>query len=120
MLGKLTIRCKYEENGCQQILLLDNLSLHENSCDFREKLCDKCFCVLLENHDCVQSLLGANRRLSETIVGLETQLNSTSNIQNPNDIENNNDFRIGNVIQNEGRFDPCMKKVWVFVVFVKH
>jgi hypothetical protein len=119
MLGKLTIRCKYEENGCQQILLLDNLSLHENSCDFREKLCDKCFCVLLENHDCVQSLLEAIRRSNDSIVGLETQLNSTSSIQNPNDIENN-DFRIGNVIQNEGRFDPCMKKVWVVVVFVKH
>jgi hypothetical protein len=120
MLGKLTIRCKYEENGCQEISLLDNLSLHENSCDFREKLCDKCFCVLLENHDCVKSLLGANRRLSETIVELETQLNSTSNMQNPNDIENNNDFRIENDIQNERRFDPCMKKVWGFFEFVKY
>jgi hypothetical protein len=120
MLGKLTIRCKYEENGCQTILLLDNLSLHENSCDFREKFCDKCFCVLLENHDCVQSLLEADRSLSETIVGLATQLNSTPNIQNPNDIENNNYFRIENVIQNERRFNPCMKKVWVFVEFVKH
>jgi hypothetical protein len=120
MLGKLTIRCKYEENGCREILLLDNLSLHENGCDFREKVCKKSFCVLLENHDCVQSLLGANLRSSETIVGLKTQLNSSSNIQNSIDIENNNDFRIENVIQNERRFDPCMKKVWAFVEFIKH
>jgi hypothetical protein len=118
MLGKLTIRCKYEENGCRAILLLDNLSLHENGCDFREKLCDKCFCVLLENHDCVKSLLGVKRKLNATIVGLETQLNSTLNIQNPIDIENNNDFRIGNVIQNERRIYPYLKKVWVFVEFV--
>jgi hypothetical protein len=74
--------------------------------------------MLLENHDCVQSILEARSR--ETIVGLETQSNSKSNIQNPNDIENNNDFRIGNVIQNEGRNDPCLKKVWIFVEFVKH
>jgi hypothetical protein len=113
MLGKLSIRCKYEEKGCQEIILLDNLSLHENGCDFREKFCDKCFCVLLENHDCV---LGAN----ETIVRLETQSNSTPNIQNPNDIENNNDLRIENVIQNERRLGPRPHKVWVFVEIVKH
>ncbi len=116
MLGKLTIRCKFEKNGCQQILLLDNLSLHENGCDFREKLCDKCFCVLIENHECV---LGANRRLRETIVGLETQSNSTPNIQNPIDIENNNDLRIGNVNQNKGGL-MCLQMVWVFVEIVKH
>jgi hypothetical protein len=113
MLGKLSIRCKYEEKGCQEIILLDNLSLHENGCDFREKFCDKCFCVLLENRNCV---LEANK----TIVRLETQSNSTPNIQNPNDIENNNDLRIENVIPNEEGLDPCVKKVWDFIEFVKH
>jgi hypothetical protein len=104
MLGKLSIRCKYEEKGCQEIILLDNLSLHENGCDFREKFCDKCFCVLLENHDCV---LEANK----TIVRLETQSNSTPNIQNQNDIENNNDLRIENVIQDQRRLGPRPHKV---------
>jgi len=64
MLGKLKIRCIYNENGCQQILSLDNLQNHEKNCSFN--FCDKCLCKRSVDHDCIKSLLESKQELVES------------------------------------------------------
>jgi len=105
MLGKLNIRCKYEENGCQHISSLDNLNIHEISCIFKEKICVKCFCKLLENHDCTQSLLEAVHELNENMNTLVTQLKSQSNPTLPIPIEN--DSQIISTLPTNTRTECC-------------
>ncbi len=65
-MGKLKIRCIYNENGCQEILLLNNLENHEKTCRFGKPFCDKCHCILSVNHNCVESLLESKQVLIES------------------------------------------------------
>jgi hypothetical protein len=58
MLGKMKICCINEKDGCKEILSLDNLDNHEKLCR-----CDKCFCILSGDHNCIQSLLDSEKRL---------------------------------------------------------
>ncbi len=74
MLGKLKIRCVYEKNGCKEILLLDNLENHEKTCCYDKKTCEKCFCDLSSDHDCVKSLLDSKQELTKSNEELEKEL----------------------------------------------
>ncbi len=78
-MGKLKIRCIYQENGCEDVLLLENLVNHENSCQFNKKICKKCLCDKLVDHDCIQSLLDFKQKLLQTNNELEDKLNSALN-----------------------------------------
>jgi hypothetical protein len=66
MLGKLKIRCIYDKNGCKEILLLDNLENHEKICRFDKAFCEKCFCNLSLDHNCIESLLQSKQNLIES------------------------------------------------------
>jgi hypothetical protein len=66
MLGKLKIRCIYDKNGCEEILLLDNLEHHEKICRFNKSFCEKCFCNLSIDHNCIESLLQSKQNLIES------------------------------------------------------
>ncbi len=78
MLGKLKIRCIYNKNGCQEILLLNNLEKHEKTCRFAKPYCEKCFCEFSVDHDCVKSLLELNQKLIERNSELQKELNSAT------------------------------------------
>ncbi len=73
-MGKLRIRCIYEKNGCKEILSLDNLNNHQISCRFDKRICEKCFCELCVNHDCIKSLLEAKKKADEKINDLQIEL----------------------------------------------
>jgi hypothetical protein len=79
-LGKLKIRCIYDKNGCQEILLLDNLDNHQKTCRFENFLCDKCFCEEPVDHDCVKSLLESKRKLIQSNAELNDELKSAKEI----------------------------------------
>jgi hypothetical protein len=66
MLGKLKIRCIYNKNGCEEILLLDNLENHEKICRFDKSFCEKCFCNLSVDHNCIESLFQSKQNLIES------------------------------------------------------
>jgi hypothetical protein len=74
MLGKLKIRCTYSKNGCQEILLLDNLENHEKMCCFEKPFCDQCFCQQSVNHNCIESLLQSKQELIESYSEIENEL----------------------------------------------
>jgi hypothetical protein len=76
MLGKLKIRCIYDKNGCQEILLLDNLDNHQKSCRFENLLCDKCLCEEPVDHDCVKSSLESKQKLTQSNTELKDELKS--------------------------------------------
>ncbi len=97
MLRKLKIRYICYKNGCQEILSLDNLENHEKTCRFDKPFCDKCFCLLSADHNCVESLLQSKQMLIETNNQLKesnSQLKEELNLANnkisslDSDIEN--------------------------------
>ncbi len=73
---KLKTRCIYEKNERKNALFSDN---HESSGRFTKKICEKCFCNKLVDHDCVQSLLDFKQKLLQTNDELEIKLNSALN-----------------------------------------
>jgi E3 ubiquitin-protein ligase NRDP1 len=76
MLGKLKIRCIYSENGCKEILTLDNLEYHQKSCRFDKPICDQCFGLRSVDHNCVKYLLESQQKLIESNKELQKELNS--------------------------------------------
>jgi hypothetical protein len=76
MLGKLKIRCIYNENGCKEILILDNLENHQKSCRFDKPICDQCFGLRSVDHNCVKYLLESQQKLIESNKELQKELNS--------------------------------------------
>jgi hypothetical protein len=74
MLGKLKIRCIYDKNGCKEILSIDNLNNHQNSCRFEKKICKKCFCEQSINHDCIETLLELKQESDRKINELQNEL----------------------------------------------
>ncbi len=62
----MKIRCIYNKNGCQEILLLNNLENHEKTCRFGKPFCDKCLCILSIDHNCVENLLESKQVLIES------------------------------------------------------
>ncbi len=73
-MGKLKIRCINDKNGCQEILLLDNLDNHEKQCPY--DLCGNCFCKKSGNHDCIKTLLESKQRLIQSNEELHKELKS--------------------------------------------
>ncbi|CAG2170248.1 unnamed protein product, partial [Oppiella nova] len=75
-LGKLQIRCDFKDKGCEQLINLEDLTLHTNSCRFRFKpqKCDKCLCDLdFFGHNCIQSLLRLNQKANQEIEAMKRQ-----------------------------------------------
>jgi hypothetical protein len=97
MLGKLKIRCIYNKNGCQEVLLLDNLENHEKTCRFDKPFCDRCFCLLLADHNCVESLLQSKRILIETNNQLKE---SNSQLKEELNLANNKISSLNSEIEN--------------------
>ena len=56
IINQLTINCKFQFNGCQEIIKVDKLSHHLNSCRYR--FCSTCGLEIggPEGHNCVQLL----------------------------------------------------------------
>ncbi len=77
-MGKLKIRCIYETNGCKDVIFLENVYSHEKSCQFNKKICVKCLCDQLHDHDCIQSLLDFKHKLLQ---------NNTELLQKNNELE---------------------------------
>jgi len=65
MLGNLKICCTFKEKGCDVVINLENLDNHLISCRFNKKICKECECEILNQHNCVQSLLELNKYLRE-------------------------------------------------------
>jgi hypothetical protein len=76
MLGKLEIHCINKKNGCDEILKLENLELHEKSCLYVKSMCDSCKCQMSPRHNCVKSLLETKYMLIELSEDLKTEINS--------------------------------------------
>ncbi|CAG2165025.1 unnamed protein product [Oppiella nova] len=49
MLMNFKITCDYKDNGCNEVLKLDQLSKHIINCQY--KICERCDCVKQPNHD---------------------------------------------------------------------
>jgi hypothetical protein len=125
MLGKLKIRCIYDKNGCQEILLLDNLDNHQKSCRFENLLCDKCFCEEPVDHDCVKSLLESKQKLIQSNSELKEELKSAkemisslkseieSYLQTIQELSNGNEFKALPKTSNEVWILPFQ----VFIIF---
>ncbi len=67
MLGNLKISCPFKEKGCDEIMLLENHDNHLIKCRFNKKLCKDCECEILNDHNCVRSLLEANKYLKQSL-----------------------------------------------------
>jgi hypothetical protein len=67
MLGNLKISCPFKEIGCDEIMLLENHDNHLIKCRFNKKLCKDCECEILDNHNCVRSLLESNKCLKQDL-----------------------------------------------------
>jgi hypothetical protein len=73
MLGKLKIKCDIKQNGCKEVLLLENLSQHTVECLYNVEMCKKCLCEIQDKsvHDCIKTLLELNRKANVKIATLE-------------------------------------------------
>ena len=73
MLGKLKIRCDFKDQGCKEVVLLENLNHHTLKCKYnaenKKKKCKKCFIEYPDKskHDCVEALLDLNRKANQEI-----------------------------------------------------
>lgn len=76
MLGKLTIRCNFATKGCTQVVPLDELDIHLNSCLFNRKLCEKCNLDLMDGHNCVQELMKLNQNMESKLRDTSIRINS--------------------------------------------
>ncbi|CAG2173281.1 unnamed protein product, partial [Oppiella nova] len=60
-LGNLNINCEFWDNGCQEVIKLEDLIQHTAICEHNEakrpKACDVCYCDKTRDHDCVKALL---------------------------------------------------------------
>ena len=83
MLAKLKISCNFKEKGCSQVVSLEELDSHSNSCPFNKKLCEKCNLESVEGHNCLEALLQFNQKL-------ESELRNTSLRIDSLEIENEN------------------------------
>ena len=57
MLQNLKISCDYKENGCDEVVKLENLTKHTTSCQFNVTKCDQCYYVKKPGHNCVLAKL---------------------------------------------------------------
>ncbi|CAG2172590.1 unnamed protein product [Oppiella nova] len=74
IMGKLQIKCEYRDNGCPDVVPLEQLAQHVQHCP--HNMCAQCHCIRNAGHDCVQSLLDVNRRANRQIESLHDQLAS--------------------------------------------
>jgi len=77
MISRLKICCDYTENGCKNVLVLDNLSSHLLECKFKPKnLCKDCG-IPIDNgkdHDCLFNLKTLNSNLVDETSRLKNQI----------------------------------------------
>ena len=77
MLGKLEIHCEFKHQGCEEVVILENLNQHTMKCKYnqwnRKMKCKKCFCEYPDKsrHDCVEALLDLNRKANQEIEALK-------------------------------------------------
>ncbi|XP_054163770.1 E3 ubiquitin-protein ligase NRDP1-like [Oppia nitens] len=69
ILAKLQITCEYKDNGCDQVIALDQLDKHVVDCKFSPKKCDKCQCIVsqVSKHDCISQLLNKQSEMQTKI-----------------------------------------------------
>ena len=41
-INEIRMKCKYNQQGCNELLSIDKKEYHESKCDYRTKKCDKC------------------------------------------------------------------------------
>ncbi|CAG2165547.1 unnamed protein product [Oppiella nova] len=87
-LGNLKINCEFWDNGCREVIKLEDLIQHTAICEHNEakrpKTCDVCYCDKTRDHDCVKALLVAKCSanieidfLRKTVTDMESEKDQT-------------------------------------------
>ncbi|CAG2170990.1 unnamed protein product [Oppiella nova] len=75
MLSKLQISCDFKDNGCQEVVTLEQLTHHTYRCPYGLGKCKQCLCSEQKvGHSCVHSLLQLNRKVSQANSVLKREL----------------------------------------------
>ncbi|CAG2103820.1 unnamed protein product, partial [Medioppia subpectinata] len=63
MLSKLNMTCDFKDNGCKEVVTLEQLAQHRYRCPYGLGKCKQCLCSEQKyGHNCLQSLLQTNRK----------------------------------------------------------
>lgn len=106
MLANLRLYCKYRENGCNQILLLDGYDNHLKTCSFNKKICSVCECEESDEHNCIASLLRMNKLLKEDV---DSSLHKNQLLMQKLQESKNEREDLLQTIQNLSRNSPILK-----------
>ncbi|CAG2111216.1 unnamed protein product [Medioppia subpectinata] len=85
-LGRFKIQCDYWENGCHDLIKLEDLPHHTANCRYNDVKCNKCQCEQTPGHDCIAALLELNSKLLA-----ENEMLKIANLSLKNDHDHSSD-----------------------------
>ncbi|CAG2111215.1 unnamed protein product [Medioppia subpectinata] len=81
-LGRFKIQCDYWENGCRDVIKLEDLTGHTVNCRYNVANCSKCQCAQTSGHNCIKALqelnsklIAENKTLKLTVLSLKSDHN---------------------------------------------
>ncbi|XP_054166597.1 E3 ubiquitin-protein ligase NRDP1-like [Oppia nitens] len=91
LMNKLKVKCRFESNGCTQVMQLSNVAKHETSCMYdTSKLCNECGQQQGSQHNCEENLKKQMNLLTKEMILLKNKIKDLSY----------NEFQLKNEVKN--------------------